>query len=287
MPDNNIYIHNNTSEQLMVMVTPNPDWAVADITSTIVQVLGSGGLVAFKLAGAPSTISALFSVLNMIRCGISSPLGLAKVLQENSIKVDPGQTQLVSSRGLANPFSYLNPSQWGALCGGSDLAIAVTNQSLTRQAVFNTNSDWSWIVDQNQIVRATYGTTTQENSGAGFYPFSLGDRIAPGMNMAPGNSLAAQNQDAYFVYQADGNAVLYQRNKPAQQTPIWASGTYGKPVSRMALLQDGGLTACGPDNTVVWQSGGTDCQTVIMQDDCNLVIYNSANKPVWATNTYR
>ncbi|MCJ8732988.1 hypothetical protein PDJAM_G00217750 [Pangasius djambal] len=65
-----------------------------------------------------------------------------------------------------------------------------------------------------------------------------------------GDFLLSNNQEYKAIFQDDGNFVVYGWK------PLWASDT------------------CGI----------TDAQRLIMQEDCNLVMYVS-DKPVWATNT--
>ncbi|XP_026783408.1 B-type lectin plumieribetin-like [Pangasianodon hypophthalmus] len=65
-----------------------------------------------------------------------------------------------------------------------------------------------------------------------------------------GDLLLSNNQEYKAIFQEDGNFVVYGWR------PLWASDTYGN----------------------------TSAQRLIMQDDCNLVMY-TPDKPVWATNT--
>ncbi|XP_026783418.2 B-type lectin plumieribetin-like [Pangasianodon hypophthalmus] len=65
-----------------------------------------------------------------------------------------------------------------------------------------------------------------------------------------GDFLLSNNQEYKAIFQEDGNFVVYGWR------PLWASDTYGN----------------------------TSAQRLIMQEDCNLVMY-TPDKPVWATNT--
>ncbi|MCJ8732989.1 hypothetical protein PDJAM_G00217770 [Pangasius djambal] len=67
-----------------------------------------------------------------------------------------------------------------------------------------------------------------------------------------GDFLLSNNREYKAVFQDDGNFVVYGWR------PLWASDTYGI----------------------------TSAQRLIMQKDCNLVMY-TPDKPVWATNTNR
>ncbi|XP_034003715.1 lectin-like [Trematomus bernacchii] len=65
-----------------------------------------------------------------------------------------------------------------------------------------------------------------------------------------GDSLVSNNGRFKAVFQEDGNFVVYG------WTPVWASDTYGSDAFRL-----------------------------IMQNDCNLVIYNNGGKALWDTRS--
>ncbi|KAK1881128.1 Mannose-specific lectin [Dissostichus eleginoides] len=67
-----------------------------------------------------------------------------------------------------------------------------------------------------------------------------------------GDSLVSNNGEFKAVFQEDGNFVVYGWK------PVWASGTNGPDTFRL-----------------------------IMQSDCNLVIYDKGGTPVWHANSYR
>lgn len=286
MPSNEIHVANNSGEEIIVLVAPNSDWAIGDIVGSVVQVLASAASTVVTLGGtAPTTFAAFFSCINLIRGGISAGFNLADVLKQNGgISIAPGQVTSVFSRGMANPFKYLNSSQWGALLGGSDMTLAITNRSLTRQAVFNTNSDYSWIVNHNDIVRAKYGSLWQQDPGSGSYPFSVGAQIIPGQTLEAGASIAAKNQESYCVMQDDGNLVVYHETKPTRGKAIWASNTYNSGATKLVMTANG-ISVQKPDGTVVWNQGGANSNVLVMQDDHNLVLYDNNKKALWASNT--
>jgi len=286
MPSNEIHVANSTNEELILMVAPNSDWAIGDIVGSVVQLLASAASTVVTLGGtAPTTFAALFSCINLIRGGISAGFNLADVLKQNGgISIAPGQVTEVFNRGMANPFKYLNSSQWGALFGGSDMTLAITNKSLTRQAVFNTNSDYSWIVTKNEVVRAKYGSLWQEDPGSGSYPFSIGAQLIPGQELQVGESIAAKNQESHLVLQSDGNLVVYHENKPTRGKAIWAADTYGKGGTKLVMTTDG-ISLQKPDGTVLWSQNHANSNTLVMQDDHNLVLYDNSKKVLWASNT--
>ncbi|XP_051267394.1 uncharacterized protein LOC127369754 [Dicentrarchus labrax] len=61
----------------------------------------------------------------------------------------------------------------------------------------------------------------------------------------------SNNKQWKAIFQDDGNFVIYGWK------PVWASDTDGTNVYRL-----------------------------VMQEDCNLIMYNKVEQPRWATNTY-
>ncbi|XP_038159430.1 mannose-specific lectin-like [Cyprinodon tularosa] len=66
-----------------------------------------------------------------------------------------------------------------------------------------------------------------------------------------GDYLMSNNGQWKAIFQGDGNFVIYGWK------PVWASDT------------------CG-----------SDAVRLVMQEDCNLVMYNQSNRPKWASDTY-
>lgn len=108
--------------------------------------------------------------------------------------------------------------------------------------------------------------------------------------------------------QTDGNFVIYE-----EDTPIWHTQTNGQgvPPYRLAMQPDGNLVLYGSSDQDVtlsgfgvcsanspcisrWATGarggrsyGTGPYTLRMQDDGNLVMYDSTGLPLWASGTQR
>ncbi|MCD4766367.1 MAG: hypothetical protein K8R34_07640 [Methanosarcinales archaeon] len=115
-------------------------------------------------------------------------------------------------------------------------------------------------------------------------PTAQGDDMQPGEVLNPGQSISSINGRYTFVYQDDGNLVLY-RNQ--DRKPLWASGTYGRPAQVCIMQGDGNLVIYDPDGQPIWSSDTWHDQgsRLIVQNDGNVVIYRPDNTPVWATNT--
>jgi len=114
-------------------------------------------------------------------------------------------------------------------------------------------------------------------------PQASGDKMQPGQVLHPGNFLQSADGRYRFIYQADGNLVLYQGN-----APLWASGTNGKGVGVCIMQTDGNLVIYTSGPHPIWASGtnGSPNSHFIIQNDGNGVIYRPDNHAVWATNTW-
>lgn len=119
------------------------------------------------------------------------------------------------------------------------------------------------------------------------------------------------------LMQTDGNFVLYNAVQPTYQTvntanTVWSSGTSGNSGAYLGLSSNGTLAVYNASGTPIYflyngSANGTSTQTVtinagmqllttscqifnngyqlILQNDGNLVVYNSAGAPVWASMT--
>ncbi|GAA5163958.1 tyrosinase family protein [Ornithinimicrobium tianjinense] len=103
-----------------------------------------------------------------------------------------------------------------------------------------------------------------------------------GETLVPGGSISSPNGRYRFVYQADGNLVLY-----GPTGARWASNTNGRPVGSTVMQGDGNLVIYAPKDRPVWATA-TDRNPgarLVVQDDGNVVIYRTNGTPAWATNT--
>jgi hypothetical protein len=112
-------------------------------------------------------------------------------------------------------------------------------------------------------------------------PTAQGDHMQPGEVLNPGQSISSANGQYSFIYQSDGNLVLYRES---DRHPLWTPNTDGR-VGVCIMQDDGNLVVYDP--TLSWASGisGHPGSHLVVQNDGNVVIYQPNGAPLWATNT--
>lgn len=324
--DNQIYVYNNLAETIYVLPTPNKDWVWADVAFGIVSTVAITAVTAGLAAPAASAaaaeavnsvttlsklITAMKSIYALYRAGKQvyqyyeigedayakaqeASNNAKKFLDGNALKISPGTSVKVYSTGggwypLWVPTRYLSPSGWATAFNGSDMSLFIATTSLSKMVSFDTNSDASWIVNKDEVVRARYGNISVEDRGAGYYRIPVSDRLFANQSLLPGQSISSPNGDYDFVYQPDGNAVVYKRDKPTGETPIWSSKTKGKSAGKVSIQEDGNFVVYDASDKPAAATniyGNTDAfkgRTLVMQDDGNLVVYDKDGKAVWDT----
>ena len=95
-------------------------------------------------------------------------------------------------------------------------------------------------------------------------------------------SINSQNNKYFLIMQGDGNLVLYQR----VIVPVWSTGTTNTGAKVAVMQADENFVMYDGNGFGKWESrtGGfhdPGCALVV-QNDGNLVIYESTGRVVWA-----
>ncbi|XP_072527968.1 B-type lectin plumieribetin-like [Salminus brasiliensis] len=96
-----------------------------------------------------------------------------------------------------------------------------------------------------------------------------------------GDYLISNDRNYKAIFQDDGNFVVYGWK------PIWASDTYGKPVTRLIMQEDGNLVMYTNDGTPLWasntwQNSMSKDFNVSMNNDGRLILYRGPSV-LWTT----
>lgn len=121
-----------------------------------------------------------------------------------------------------------------------------------------------------------------------FYPpvatVSKSDRLTAFQNLTPGQQITSPDGRHRFIFQTDGNVVLYNH----KNTPTWASGTFGRPnLTELVMQNDGNLVLYDNRQQPFWNTvtEGHPGAYVVVENNGNVVVYDAAKKAIWSTNT--
>ena len=109
---------------------------------------------------------------------------------------------------------------------------------------------------------------------------SSGDTLSRGDSLHAGDKLWASNKAVHLDVQDDGNMVLYEDSVGVR----WASNSHGDASSQLYMQGDGNLVLYS-NNKVLWASNTNKGAKLVVQADCNVVLYNDDNSVGWASNT--
>lgn len=93
------------------------------------------------------------------------------------------------------------------------------------------------------------GNAAGGNAGGGGPAVTSELLLASGIELRPNESRSAHGGTFTFVYQGDGNLVLYRGS-----TPLWSSGTAGQPAHLVAMQGDGNLVVYSRPNVPVFNT---------------------------------
>ena len=103
--------------------------------------------------------------------------------------------------------------------------------------------------------------------------------LSPGQALSPGGMRTSPNGQHVFIYQTDGNLVLY-----GPSGAVWASCTNGQGVGNVQMQGDGNLVmyvnGVAIWNTVTFNNPGA---YLSVRDDGMAVVNTSGGSPVWSS----
>ncbi len=79
----------------------------------------------------------------------------------------------------------------------------------------------------------------------------MADQLDPGQSLQPGGSLTSENGQYTFTLQTDGNICLY---KGSGTNALWCSGTNGKGITVLLMQEDGNLVGYDSGGHAIWAS---------------------------------
>lgn len=209
------------------------------------------------------------------------------------ISSDTQSTLHVQGDGNIVLYSRFKPRWWSGINGSVDKLVMQADGNLV---AYSSNMTPRWASgtdgnagstlrlqnDGNLVIYNTSGVPLWSSSTVSVPNYlSLTTPVLPQGSLYPGQSLEAVDRKYRFVFQGDGNVVLYK-----QGVALWATGTDTKPSARLSMQSDGNVVLYDASSRPLWHSrtAGRGNSQLVMQADGNLVIYNSS-QATWATYT--
>ena len=107
------------------------------------------------------------------------------------------------------------------------------------------------------------------------------NKLMPGKKLNRKDSLTSDNGEYLFIFQDDGNLVLYKGSDV-----LWSTNTQDSNVKECVMQEDGNFVLYDySSNKAAWNSGtcGKNGAYLMVRDDGKVVIYHTS--PVWDTGT--
>jgi len=118
-------------------------------------------------------------------------------------------------------------------------------------------------------------------------------QLVEGETLVNGVSLTSPNEHVRLVMQSGGNLVMYERNQAGESKPIWSSNTGGNPGAGLIFQRNGCLVIKVKGGSAIhaknnrWKSTSASTGVrLLMGDDCDLRMFDSAWKLKWHLGTH-
>ncbi len=122
-----------------------------------------------------------------------------------------------------------------------------------------------------------------------------GSYLSSGERLNIGDYLSSNGSTFYATMQSDGNFVIYFSRYWFPNNAIWStfsnigSFNFNRPYC-LLIQDDGNLVIYDSNDKIVWTSGfgqrGLPPHKLWMQGDGNLVLYDKFNNHIWSTGTH-
>jgi len=192
----NIYVANDSGQDIYVMATLNPDWALADFVIDM-SLLGIAfvKMTSAIAAAADLTLNTprdLFSALQIAaqflsgaasaaNHGMEGAQALVDAFKNTSTPIADGDFKDVYRESTLS--TYLTPDGIAGLLGARTVSLMIMSGDGEQVAMWNTGPDNSWIAtNTQQIVRSKYGTIWQQDPSSGTENWPVGNSSAASVN---------------------------------------------------------------------------------------------------------
>ncbi|HEV2146370.1 MAG TPA: CVNH domain-containing protein [Longimicrobiaceae bacterium] len=190
-----VYIANSLDQDVYVLPAEKTGWMLADIGFNVAALaVGIGEIRAVAMAGelpaTLNTVKSLYYFLKIVASLGGSMFGAASAVTKateavlaqvkaHSIKVPAGQVvDVLSLSSFSNYTSLSGVFAWLGDAETFDLLVVTADGK--QVTMVSTNTDYSWVVQSDRLVRTVYGTTWQPDPAAGLSLFNTGAFVPAG-----------------------------------------------------------------------------------------------------------
>ncbi|PBK78636.1 hypothetical protein ARMSODRAFT_984589 [Armillaria solidipes] len=177
-----VHMANNSGQEIYVMVSLDPDWAIVDIVTDIGLLLVGVGEIKSVVTAAelPATLNTMRNLYEFLKItakllgGMASvgtrpteaALSLINAFKKTSIPISQGEYKNINDESFWS--TYFNASGMASLLGANTLSVVAMSGDGKQVAMWNTGPDDSWIaIPREKIVRSKFGTLWEEDPSAG------------------------------------------------------------------------------------------------------------------------
>lgn len=114
-------------------------------------------------------------------------------------------------------------------------------------------------------------------------PAPKGDRLDALQELSSGQAMHSAGRKAVLTMRRDGNLVLSRRRGRRLQH-VWSSNTAGNPGARLLMQEDGNLVIYDSGGRPLWDAGTAGNPGAYMRvlDDPAVVVFSSKGAPLWS-----
>lgn len=190
-----VYIANSLNQDVYVLPAEKTGWMLGDIGFNVAMLATGlteirGVVMAGELPAALNTVKDLYNFIKIVAALGGGMFGAASsvtkvteaVLSQvkaQSIRVPAGQVVDVLNLGSFSNYTSLS-GIFSWLADAETFDMLVMTGDGTQVTLASTNTDYSWIVQGDRLVRSVYGTTWQPDPAAGVCLFNTGDFVPAG-----------------------------------------------------------------------------------------------------------
>ena len=115
-------------------------------------------------------------------------------------------------------------------------------------------------------------------------PAPKGDRLDANQELGSGQSMSSQGGNAVLTMRRDGNLVLSRRRGRRLQR-VWSSRTSGNPGARLVMQEDGNLVIYDSGGSPLWSSGTAEHPGAFMRvlDTVAIAVFNAGGVLLWTS----